>query len=160
MTKVKATAPLGAMKSTQNIAEAIRERHQEIGRFEAEIVRLRGEIAKLLDAARLMGAQIMQFEDDGEEPPSPVAGDITEAARKYGDVKAAIRSAIEMVPPDRFSVNDVTGLVSAVVPGFNLETGKANISAYLKEFSEGRGAIIELIEPGRGRTPAYYRVKK
>ncbi len=101
--------------------------------------------------------------------PEPIAEEIWDDVReidlkegvvfttKYGELKEAVRESILNSPQEIVTVNDITPLVSGILPSFNVETGKANVSAYLKEFADE--GSIELIEPGRGRLPATYKIK-
>ena len=91
-------------------------------------------------------------EDWGDPVPTP------EPSTKYGEVKGAVLKFIQSFGHENFTVNEAASFVSGCLPSFSVETGKANISAYLKEFSEN--GPINLIEPGRGRLPAVYKLKK
>jgi len=151
------------MPQPKDINKEISDRKARVAVLEVELNRLRKEIDLLTSAAELLGVtetdldlSHLSFDDDLDK--SPVVGDLTEAAKRYGYVKEAFKTSLKFVPQDRFTVNDVGTQIVRIIPSFNLDGNKANLSGYLKEFLDA--GQIELIEPGRGRLPAFYRIKK
>jgi hypothetical protein len=154
------------------VAKKIAEREAELRLREEQIVRERATLEqakKYLETTKISFARVLNAILQGAEPGTLDLDLLVSAGDRiagptgptgptnYGEIRKAVYETISRFTQRPFSTSEVLQYLRLWHPQIKVDSNRANISSYLKDFvSEG---LIELKEEGSGNRPAIYQKK-